>query len=252
MKQKHIKIITFFFLITFLMQYFTILYGYENHCWKCKTHISSSKDTRCSICNWYICSKCDSCMPQCERLDSDTSTSSNDNSTFALIIFAFILILFIGPYYYLSFPILDFKKDKKPIKNNIDYKNINIQKEYENIQKKNKELENERLIAQKQEQIKEEKIKQYHNRLKNKEDRENLIKLLQLHIEKQTKNSEEIKSRLKYVLEQKNYPLNETFISLIIQYYKFNPLEEIEELLIKNKYQKQINPSNNIIWVKYK
>lgn len=40
-------------------------FSYENHCWNCKSHISSAIHARCKDCRWYICSSCGSCSPDC-------------------------------------------------------------------------------------------------------------------------------------------------------------------------------------------
>ncbi|GEM_PF-5364926 len=40
---------------------------YINHCWNCKSHISSNTNIKCDKCNWYICSKCGSCQPHCNH-----------------------------------------------------------------------------------------------------------------------------------------------------------------------------------------
>jgi len=39
-----------------------ISYVYENHCWQCKTHISSAIHAQCPNCSFYICSSCGSCF----------------------------------------------------------------------------------------------------------------------------------------------------------------------------------------------
>ena len=39
-----------------------ISYVYENHCWNCKTHISSAIHARCPKCKLYICGSCGSCF----------------------------------------------------------------------------------------------------------------------------------------------------------------------------------------------
>lgn len=40
---------------------------YENHCWRCGSHIDSDKNEQCSICGWYICSRCGACSEDCNR-----------------------------------------------------------------------------------------------------------------------------------------------------------------------------------------
>ncbi len=35
---------------------------YDNHCWKCKEHISSDTNAKCLSCGRYICSSCGSCL----------------------------------------------------------------------------------------------------------------------------------------------------------------------------------------------
>jgi hypothetical protein len=40
---------------------------YENVCWYCLDSISSTIQTRCSVCGWYICSNCGSCKRDCNK-----------------------------------------------------------------------------------------------------------------------------------------------------------------------------------------
>ena len=44
-----------------------VSYGYENHCWSCKEHISSAIHAQCSVCKGYICS-CGACF--CDSVSS--------------------------------------------------------------------------------------------------------------------------------------------------------------------------------------
>lgn len=37
-------------------------FSYENHCWKCKEHISSDTNAKCLSCERYICISCGSCL----------------------------------------------------------------------------------------------------------------------------------------------------------------------------------------------
>lgn len=40
---------------------------YENHCWQCKSYISSNYNNRCTICGWYICGTCEACSEGCSK-----------------------------------------------------------------------------------------------------------------------------------------------------------------------------------------
>lgn len=39
-----------------------VSYVYENHCWRCKEHISSAIHAQCPSCRFYICSSCGACL----------------------------------------------------------------------------------------------------------------------------------------------------------------------------------------------
>lgn len=249
MKEIYTKIIVIFILLIFLLQASTHIYAYENHCWRCKNDISSSKDIRCGICRWYICSNCSACMSGCERMQSDdTYYNHSENSTGNLIFTGIVISIILGVCIY---QYLVVKKENEEIR--ICQESYRIREEQERLWKqKKKKIENQILIEQRRENFKNEKITMYENKVKNKEEREKLIKLLREELQSQNKYCEEIKTRIKIILEQNNYPINDELIDLIIKYYKINPLEEIEQLLNKNNYKKQINSSNNIVWINYK
>jgi hypothetical protein len=44
-----------------------IRHPYENVCWRCDSPISSTIHVRCKVCGWYICRKCGSCSPVCNK-----------------------------------------------------------------------------------------------------------------------------------------------------------------------------------------
>ena len=188
-------------------------------------------------------------MSGCERMQlDDTYYNHSENSTGNLIFTGIVISIILGVCIY---QYLVVKKENEETR--ICQESYRIREEQERLWKqKKRKTENQILIEQRRENFKNEKITIYENKVKNKEEREMLIKLLREELQSQNKYCEEIKTRIKIIFEQNNYPINDELIDLIIKYYKINPLEEIEQLLNKNNYKKQINSSNNIVWINYK
>lgn len=57
-----------------------LAYTYTNVCWRCHSSINSNVNKRCSLCGWYICTKCKACDPQCSRCPSWNGSSNNSSS----------------------------------------------------------------------------------------------------------------------------------------------------------------------------
>ena len=69
--------------------------SYEDHCWRCKSYISSEKNKRCKLCGWYICNNCGACEYDCKNCPSwsaNKSSASSSNNDWVWILLTIAIV----------------------------------------------------------------------------------------------------------------------------------------------------------------